>query len=104
MKRFLAAYGKPIKYKEVTSSLLEKYSTLPTELQDEWKQNGFSVYRRGLLWFTDPDEFDDAVKALFGERSAYRCVARTSFGDLILFDKDDQWRYFSAYTLDVTDY
>jgi hypothetical protein len=104
MERFLAAYGTPVKYEEVEPSLFERHSNLPTELLDEWEKHGFTVYKQGLLWITNPDEFEETVKSLFGERSTYRCVARNAFGDLVLFDKDDQWFYFDAYNLRATDY
>jgi hypothetical protein len=104
MKRFRAAYGEPTKYADVDSSLFAKYSFLPRELLEEWKRHGFSVYQKGLLWFTNPDEFEDTVAALFGKHCDYRCIARTAFGDLILFDKDDRWLDFSAPTLRATDY
>jgi hypothetical protein len=103
LKRFSAAYGKSTKYRDVPSSSLKEHSELPTELLENWKENGLSMYRDGLLWFTNPDDFNDGVRALFGESSA-KCVARTAFGDLILFGKPDRWLHFSADTLDSTDY
>jgi len=104
MKRFSKAYGKPVKYESVSPSLLDRHSDLPTELLNLWNEHGFAVYRRGLLWFTNPDEFEGIVKSIYGEDSTYRCIARSAFGDLILYSSEDEGRFafFAALTLRTT--
>ena len=63
---------------------------LPDKLLEYWQAYGWCGYADGLLWTVDPDEWEDELEEWIGdtefmERDAYYVIARTAFGELILW-------------------
>ncbi len=63
---------------------------LPDRLLGYWTDEGWSGYANGLLWFVNPDDYEDLVDEwLDGTRldevDAFHAIARTAFGELFLF-------------------
>ena len=84
--------GSPDRYTEVDKKILEKFQgILPDELLMYWKEYGFSSFKDGLMWLTNPDDYSDLVKAYlkgtqFENRTDLYAVARNAFGQLYLWE------------------
>ncbi|WP_144395568.1 GAD-like domain-containing protein [Pleionea sediminis] len=87
--------GQPDLTTQVSKELIDKYSSLlPSNLIELWKEEGFSSYQKGLLWFTNPDEFNELIDmwlegTRYGENGRYYVIARTAFGGLIAWSEMD---------------
>jgi hypothetical protein len=62
---------------------------VPEQLLAEWHDWGFCSYGGGLLWLVDPDSLSDVTELWFEEQPAPPCIARTAFGDLLVWDKSE---------------
>jgi hypothetical protein len=62
-------------------------SSLPAALVTEWREQGICAFGGGLLWFVDPGDFEDISGMWTHEEPAPPCIARTAFGDLIVWDE-----------------
>jgi hypothetical protein len=95
MENFLAfeGFGPPVNGRDVPPEKIEKFrGKLPDKLLEYWKEYGWCGYAKGLLWTVDPDEWEDELEAWIGdtpfmERDAFYVIARTAFGELILWGK-----------------
>ncbi len=93
MEDFLgfASFGPPFARRDVPPEKIEKFrGKLPDKLLEYWKEYGWCGYAKGLFWTVDPDEWEDELEAWIGEtpfmeRDAYYVIARTAFGELILW-------------------
>jgi len=85
-------FGEPDRYYEAKKEIINKYQDiLPNELLFYWKQYGFSSFKDGLFWLTNPDEYRDLVAeylsgTVFADRPNLHVVARTAFGELYLWE------------------
>ena len=86
-KEFKEKHGVPEKCCVVTSKSIEKYQgKLPDLLIEEWNEVGWCSYAEGLLWIVNPEDFQDVLKEwIINSESSY-VFARTSFGDMIVWD------------------
>jgi hypothetical protein len=78
---------------------IQKYKDkLPLPLLDEWKENGWCGYAKGLIWIVDPDDFE-SILGDWVDLSSTSAIAfvRTAFGDLFL------WSDGEVYMLTVQD-
>lgn len=84
-------FGPPFARRDVPSEKIEKFrGKLPDKLLEYWQEFGWCGYAKGLFWTVDPDEWEDELDAWIGdtefmERDAYYVIARTAFGELILW-------------------
>jgi hypothetical protein len=93
MENFLGfkGFGPPMARRDVPLEKLEKFrGKLPSKLLEYWKEYGWCGFGKGLLWTVDPDEWEDELGAWLGdtnffERDTYYIIARSAFGELILW-------------------
>lgn len=93
---FHAAYQSPTQCKQPSAEALKKYSNLlPPDLIAEWKQSGWCAYDDGLLWTTDPGDFESAIDDWLDFDSGQAVVfLRTAFAHLYV------WHEGFAYSFD----
>lgn len=65
---------------------------LPNILLDNWKIHGFSAFKDGLYWLTDPDEFRDLLdthleKTILEGKPRLHVIARSAFGRLFIWEE-----------------
>lgn len=94
---FEAEYGPPENCETPSEEMLHKYEgLLPEELLAQLREVGLCSYGKGLLWLTDPMQFngviDDWVEV---EGPAPLVFLRTAFAHLYF------WHKASVYSLDV---
>ncbi len=93
MENFLGyeRFGPPFAKRDVPPEKIEKFrGKLPDKLLEYWQAYGWCGYAEGLLWTVDPDEWEHVLDAWIGdtpfmERDAYYVIARSAFGELILW-------------------
>lgn len=78
--------------------LLEFETKLPPRLISYWRTFGFSGFKNGLFWITDPTDYEDALDTWLGdtkilEEDAFHVIARSGFGDLFLWGERSGYRY-----------
>lgn len=84
-------FGPAFAKREVPQEKIERFrGKLPDQLLEYWKEYGWCGYAQGLFWTVDPDEWEPALEAWIGdtelmEQDAYYVIARTAFGELILW-------------------
>lgn len=96
-EKFKSVHGPPMGCQRVTQDTIVSYRTrLPTELLDEWDTEGFCGYANGLIWFTNPKEFDGVLVDWLGELSdSAITIFRTAFGGLYIW-LDGKVRYLDV--------
>ncbi|MFM2623671.1 GAD-like domain-containing protein [Vibrio owensii] len=98
---FLEEFGAPTVKVNATDQEVEAYrGVLPDQLLSYWEQFGFSGFRNGLFWITNPAEFEDVLEqflngTVFAENDNYHVIARSAYGQLYL------WGEKTGYSLSV---
>lgn len=93
MENFLGfkEFGPPFLKRDVPLEKIEKFrGKLPDKLLEYWGDYGWCGYANGLFWTVDPDEWEGELDAWIGdtefmEHDAYYVIARTAFGELIIW-------------------
>lgn len=93
MENFLvfSGFGPTFARRDVPPDKIQKFrGKLPDKLLEYWQEYGWCGYAKGLLWTVDPDEWENELEAWIGntpfmERDAYYVIARSAFGDLVLW-------------------
>ncbi len=93
MEDFLefSGFGPAFSRRDVPPEKIARFrGKLPEKLLEYWQAYGWCGYAKGLFWTVDPDEWEDELDAWIGdtefmERDAYYVIARTAFGELILW-------------------
>ena len=99
IESFFEWMGKPFVTEPVSKETLEKFKgKLPDRLLEFWRVHGFCGFRDGLFWITNPDDYEPALEAWFGdtpvvEKDSYYVIARTAFGKLYLWGTRTGARY-----------
>jgi hypothetical protein len=99
LEAFLEEFGEPTERIAASSDVIDRYrGKLPAKLLDYWRELGFSGFKNGLLWITNPDDFEDDLEAWLGdtpvvEEDAYYVIARSGFGDLYLWGTKNGHKY-----------
>jgi hypothetical protein len=99
IETFFEWMGKPFITTPVSKETLEKFKgKLPDRLLEFWRVHGFCGFRDGLFWITNPDDYEPALEAWFGdtpvvEKDSYYVIARTAFGKLYLWGTRTGARY-----------
>lgn len=104
---FKNEFGSPDRYIEANEDVINKYQgILPDELLLYWKEYGFSSFKNGLYWITNPDKYTKLVQSYlkgtpFESRSNLYVVARSAFGKLYIWEstKGGSLRLFSMYNM-----
>ena len=88
---FLEKFGEPTQKIEATKEQIEKYrGVLPQKLLEYWEIVGFSGFKDGLFWITNPDEFTYTVENFLEdtpleEYDKYHVIGRSAYGTLYLW-------------------
>ncbi len=83
---FTQRHGPPAQCVQVPAAVIKKYAQrLPGVLLDHWQAAGWCAYSKGLLWITDPAQFQPTVKDWFPKDKTALVFARTAFGDLFVW-------------------
>ena len=96
--------GAPNTYIEADKDIIEKYrDVLPNELLYYWGTYGFSSFKEGLFWLTNPEDYTELVEeyfknTVFENRPNLYVVARSAFGQLFL------WESGKGATLDLNSF
>ena len=96
--------GTPDTYIEADATIINKYQgVLPDELLWYWKEYGFSSFKDGLLWLTNPGDYTELVEeylagTVFEDRPNLYVVMRSAFGQLFL------WESGKGATLDLNSF
>ncbi len=99
LEAFLEEFGEPTSRVAASADVIDRYKDkLPAKLLDYWRELGFSGFKHGLFWITNPDDFEDDMKAWLGdtpvvEEDAYYVIARSGFGDLFLWGRKNGHKY-----------
>ena len=78
------------------ATITQYENVLPAELLDQWRETGWCSYGKGLLWLTDPKQFDDVLDdwvEIVPEKGTV--FLRSAFAHLYM------WRDGYVYSLDV---
>ncbi|CAM4086369.1 GAD-like domain-containing protein [Roseateles saccharophilus] len=87
-------FGPASARRDVSSEKIEQFrGQLPDKLLEYWQEHGWCAYAQGLLWTVDPAEWEDALDSWIGETKfmeldSFHVIARTAFGELILWGKN----------------
>ena len=96
-EEFERTYGPPSNCEMPSEEVIQTYEgELPAQLLDHWRQVGWCAYGEGLLWFTDPQQFEGVIDDWVNVESGRALVfMRTAFAHLYL------WYEGYAYSLHV---
>jgi len=99
LEAFLERFGPPTARVDAAADVIERYEgKLPAKLLEYWRLLGFSGFKDGLFWITNPAEFEDDMDAWVGdtaivEDDAYHVIGRSAFGDLFLWGRKSGYKY-----------
>lgn len=87
---FIKAHGAGDQCQTDTQEAAAAYSgKLPQVLINFWSEYGWCAYLDGLIWFTNPADYEPVVRELFPDSAQETFVfGRTAFGDLLLWRPD----------------
>lgn len=93
-KEFLTEFSPQIEVTSFPPSYLKNNETgIPDALLNFWSEAGASGYAEGILWSTNPEEFEPVLECWLGgaalwNSDKYTVVARSSFGELFVWGKN----------------
>ena len=86
---FRKRFGKGERYREYTAADDERLKArLPEVMRAIVKKDGWCSYRDQALWLCDPDDWEPAARAWFPDQTPPDVLARSSFGDLFVVDRN----------------
>ncbi|WP_102391295.1 GAD-like domain-containing protein [Enterovibrio norvegicus] len=91
---FLSKFDAPTEVVAATSEQVESYrGILPDKLLEYWQYLGFSGFKNGLFWLTNPSEFEDVLESFldgteFEDFDNYHVIARSAYGELFLWGEN----------------
>ncbi len=83
---FTALHGPGRQYRSSGEALRKFEGLLPIELLKFWASQGFSSYCGGLLWVTDPTDFEHVLEEWMDISKAPLVFARTAWGGLYFWE------------------
>ncbi len=93
---FVNRVGEGVFYSEISKDIVEKYKNIfvinrgkEDILNFIWQKYGLRSYRDGLIWFVNPDDYNDLVKKFNCVSDNAIVFARTNLGNLFLLEKLD---------------
>jgi hypothetical protein len=90
---FLEEYGQPDLRCDAAEETIACFEgILPTKLLEYWRVCGFSRFKAGLLFLTDPSEYSATLDAWISDTALsgsgkYHVIARNGFGDLYVWEE-----------------
>lgn len=101
---FLEKFGKPQQAIDISEEAISNYKgKLPDKLLEYWKLVGFSCFKDGLFFITNPEDYKESlydwledVEEMDGD--VWYVIARSAFGKLYLWGENNWLKY----TLDIT--
>jgi len=90
---FLKKFGEPHDSKSASEAVIERFAhKLPDQLFSYWRQLGWCGYGNGLIWMTNPAEYEAILEnwlqgTPFEDRDDLSVIARTAFGELFVWAK-----------------
>lgn len=98
---FLTKFGQPFTSKPASEETLNKYrGILPNKLLEYWQTYGFCGFKDGLLWLTNPEEYDDILEEWLPEekleKHRFYVIARSGWGELFVWEPT----YGNKYAID----
>jgi hypothetical protein len=89
---FAKAFGKGVSYRKYTSGDDDRLrERVPAVFRDIVKGDGWCSYREEVLWTCDPDDWAPVARAWFKDTARAQILARTAFGDLLVWDEEWCW-------------
>jgi hypothetical protein len=88
---FMKAFDPGESYRQMTERDRERLARVPSVLLEIVARDGWCSYKRQVLWTCDPDDWKDAARAWFPDAQEPQVLARTAFGDLIVWDQEWMW-------------
>ncbi|WP_299494177.1 GAD-like domain-containing protein [uncultured Shewanella sp.] len=101
---FLEKFDQPTSQLVATPEEIEEYrDVLPDRLLEYWGKIGFSGFKEGLFWITNPADYVDILDrflddTLFPDIDTYHVIARSAWGELYL------WGEKTGASLEVSPY
>jgi hypothetical protein len=84
---FKEKHGSGIKCRKVPEESIKLYeNTLPNSLIENWREEGWCGYAKGLIWTVDPSEFQSDLSRWIEPSDLSIVFARTAFGDMVMWD------------------
>ncbi len=100
-KKFQEKHGSPEQCRTVPSEIIKNYQNfLPNLIIAEWNEVGWCSYSQGLIWIVNPSDFQTILQEWQINFESSFVFARTSFGDLILWD-GERVKYLSVLYKDI---
>lgn len=96
---FLEEFGQPTSSTPATPAEIDAgRGRLPDRLLGYWQRHGFCSFMDGLFAIVNPAEYESDLEAWIGgtpieEEDAYHVIARSGFGDLLLWGTRNGYRY-----------
>ncbi len=96
---FLERWGKPSKYENVSEETLAHFKgKLPDRLLEYWEEYGFCSFKDGLFFIVNPLAYQSTMETWLEDRGimeedTYHVIARTGFGDLLLWGEKNGHQY-----------
>jgi hypothetical protein len=90
---FLADFGNPHDVVPAEDKLFQQYETrLPARLFEYWRGVGFCGFAGGLVWITNPVDYEDLLDSWFKGtkfegRDDFAVIARSAFGVLQVWER-----------------
>ena len=90
---FLEEFSEPHDCQTARDAVIQEYQAkLPPQLFKYWQALGWCGYGNGLLWMTNPAEYQPILDnwltgTLFEERNDLSVIARSAFGELYVWAK-----------------
>ncbi len=91
LNAFIERFEQPTYEKKVNPDYIETYKgKLPDKLLEYWGKLGFSGFKNGLFWITDPAEYEGILNSWIKNTElekidTFYVIARSGFGDLYLW-------------------
>ncbi len=96
---FLEQFGKPNKHESVSEETLTHFrGKLPDRLLEYWEEYGFCSFKDGLFFIVNPLAYQSTMETWLEDRGimeedTYHVIARTGFGDLLLWGEKNGNNY-----------
>lgn len=96
--KFNQKHGSGMKCRKIPNEKIKLYKDkLPENILLEWNNSGWCGYSDGLIWIVDPCNFHNILEDWIGESQSSFVFARTSFGDMFVWQESSVWHLSPMY-------